>query len=25
LFYYKSVCRSSKDLILDPNNHKKLP
>ncbi|XP_066391754.1 uncharacterized protein [Miscanthus floridulus] len=25
LFYCKCVCRSWKDLISDPNNHKKLP
>jgi len=25
LFCYKCVCRSWKDLISDPNNHKKLP
>ena len=25
LFCCKCVCRSWKDLILDPNNHKKLP
>jgi hypothetical protein len=25
LFYCKCICRSKIDLILDPNNHKKLP
>ena len=25
LFYYKCVCHSWKNLISDPNNHKKLP